>query len=79
VGRLLFADVIGGKLKAVPRGVMIAGAIIDGARGAIDLPKADADRVKSRLANDYRKVDESAPWERGRIRAPPSNSITRAV
>ncbi len=63
--KLLFADVSGGELKAVPRGVMIAGAIMDGARGGIDLPKADVDRVKNHLAKYYKKMDESAPWERG--------------
>jgi hypothetical protein len=63
--KLLFADVIGGELRAVPRGVMIAGAIMGGARGGIDLPKADIDRVKSHLAKYYKKMDETAPWERG--------------
>jgi hypothetical protein len=63
--KLLFADVIGGKLKAVPRGVMIAGAIMNGARGGIDLPMADVGRVKSHLAKYYKKMDEAAPWERG--------------
>ncbi|OMC54380.1 hypothetical protein A5745_20035 [Mycobacterium sp. IS-2888] len=62
--KLLFADVIGGKLQAVPRGVMIAGAIMDGARGGIDLPKSDIDRVRSHLAKYYKKMDETAPWER---------------
>ncbi|MCV7400429.1 hypothetical protein H7K24_09705 [Mycobacterium fragae] len=62
--KLLFADVIGGRLKAVPRGVMIAGAIMNGARGGIDLPKADVGRVKSHLAKYYKKMDEIAPWER---------------
>ena len=62
--KLLIADVIGGELKVVPRGVMIAGAIMDGARGGIDLPKADVGRVKSHLAKYYKKMGESAPWER---------------
>ena len=38
--KLLIADVVGGKLKAVPRGVMAAGAIMQGSRGGVDLPKA---------------------------------------
>jgi hypothetical protein len=63
--KLLIADVVGGELKAVPRGVMAAGAIMDGARGGIDLPKADVDRVKSHLAKYYKKMNETAPWERG--------------
>ncbi len=62
--KLLIADVIGGELKVVPRGVMIAGAIMDGARGGIDLPKADVGRVKSHLAKYYKKMGETAPWER---------------
>ena len=62
--KLLIADVIDGKLKAVPRGVMAAGNIMEGARGGVDLPKDDIDRVKSHLAKYYKKMDEAAPWER---------------
>ena len=62
--KLLIADVIGGKLKAVPRGVMAAGAIVDGARGGINIPKADIPRVKGHLAKYYKKMNETAPWER---------------
>ena len=42
---------------------MAAGAIMDGARGGVDLPKDDIDRVKSHLAK-YKKMGETAPWER---------------
>jgi hypothetical protein len=62
--KLLIADVIDGGLKAVPRGVMAAGAIMDGARGGIDVPKSDVDRIKSHLAKYYTKMGESPPWER---------------
>jgi hypothetical protein len=62
--KLLIADVVDGDLKAVPRGVMAAGAIMDGARGGIDVPKSDVDRIKSHLAKYYKKMDESPPWER---------------
>jgi len=62
--KLLIADVVGGKLEAVPRGVMAAGNIMEGARGGIDLPKEDIDRVKSHLAKYYKKMGETAPWER---------------
>ena len=44
--KLLIADVVADKLEVVPRGVMAAGAIMDGARGGIDLPKNDIDREK---------------------------------
>lgn len=62
--KLLIADVIDGKLRAVPRGVMAAGNIMQGSRGGIDLPEKDIDRVKSHLAKYYKKMDDAAPWER---------------
>ncbi|CAN5337761.1 hypothetical protein BH09ACT8_BH09ACT8_32140 [soil metagenome] len=62
--KLLIADVIDGKLTAVPRGVMAAGAVMQGSRGGVDLPKDDIDRVKSHLGKYYAKMDETAPWDR---------------
>ncbi len=61
--KLLIADVVGGRLRAVPRGVMAAAAVMQGSRGGVDLPKKDIDRVKSHLAKYYRKMDDTAPWE----------------
>jgi hypothetical protein len=62
--KLLIADVIDGRLTAVPRGVMAAAAVMDGSRGGVDLPKSDIDRVKRHLAKYYRKMDDTAPWDR---------------
>ena len=62
--KLLIADVIDGKLKAVPRGVMAAAAVMQGSRGGVDLPERDVDRVKSHLAKYYDKMDDTAPWDR---------------
>ena len=62
--KLLIADVIDGKLEAVPRGVMAAGAVMQGSRGGVDLPEKDIDRVKSHLAKYYEKMGDTAPWER---------------
>jgi hypothetical protein len=62
--KLLVADVIDGRLMAVPRGVMAAGNVMQGARGGVDLPKDDIPRVKSHLAKYYRKLGEEAPWDR---------------
>lgn len=62
--KLLIADVVDGQLKAVPRGVMAAGAVMQGSRGGVDLPKGDIDRVRSHLAKYYAKMGEEAPWER---------------
>ncbi|WP_017935835.1 hypothetical protein [Nocardioides sp. Iso805N] len=62
--KLLIADVVDGKLVAVPRGVMAAGNVMDGARGGVDLPEKDIDRVKGHLAKYYKKMGDQAPWER---------------
>ena len=61
--KLLIADVIDGKLRAVPRAVMAAAAVMQGSRGGVDLPDRDIDRVKSHLAKYYAKMDDTPPWE----------------
>ncbi|MGH9250787.1 MAG: hypothetical protein ACRD0W_14870 [Acidimicrobiales bacterium] len=61
--KLLIADVVNDRLVAVPRGVMAAAAVMQGARGGVDLPRGDVDRVKSHLAKYYAKMDDTAPWD----------------
>src|SRR5947209_3881427 len=62
--KLLVADLVGGTLKVVPRGLMAAGNVLQGGRGGVDLPAADVERVKSHLAKYYAKMGDQAPWER---------------
>ena len=64
--KLLIADVVDGKLVAVPRGIFAAAAVMQGSRGGVDLPEKDIDRVKSHMAKYYAKLDDPAPWEDGR-------------
>ncbi|HEV7741018.1 MAG TPA: hypothetical protein VGO65_01225, partial [Pseudolysinimonas sp.] len=64
--KLLIADVVDGELKAVPRAVMAAAAIVDGARGGINIPADEVDQVKNHLAKYYKKMGETPPWERER-------------
>ena len=61
--KLLIADVVDGKIKAVPRGFMAAAAVMQGSRGGVKLPKKDVDRVKSHLAKYYAKLQEDPPWD----------------
>ncbi len=61
--KLQIADVVDGKLKAVPRAVIQAAAIMQGARGGIDLPKKEIPRVRSHLARYYEKMGDEPPWE----------------
>jgi hypothetical protein len=61
--KLLIADVVDGRLKAVPRGIMAAAAVMQGSRGGVDLLRDDVDRVRSHLAKYYAKMDDTAPWD----------------
>jgi hypothetical protein len=61
--KLPIADVIGGRLMAVPRAVMAAGAVMQGSRGGVDVPKKDIDPIKSYLAKYYDKMGDSPPWK----------------
>ena len=61
--KLPIADVVGGTLKVVPRAVMAAGGVMQGARGGADIPAKDHDRIKSHLAKYYKKMDRTPPWE----------------
>lgn len=60
--KLLIADVVDGRLRAVPRAVMSAAGVMQGARGGVDIPAGDVDRVKSHLAKYYAKMDDTPPW-----------------
>ncbi|MEU7892776.1 hypothetical protein AB0B45_07910 [Nonomuraea sp. NPDC049152] len=62
--KLPIADVVDGTLKAVPRAIMAAGAVMQGARGGVKIPKDEVDRVKAHLAKYYAKLGETPPWER---------------
>jgi hypothetical protein len=57
--------VIDGRLRAVRWGIMSAGGVMQGARGGVDLPKGDIDRVKSHLRRYYEKMGDEAPWQAG--------------
>jgi hypothetical protein len=62
--KMLFADIIDGQLYAVPRGVMAAAGVLDGARGGVDIPATDVTKAKSHLAKYYAKMDDAPPWSK---------------
>jgi hypothetical protein len=62
--KLLYADVVDGGLKAVPRGLIAAAGVLDGARGGVDLPEKDVERVRHHVRRYYEAMDETVPWER---------------
>jgi hypothetical protein len=61
--KLLIADVIDGELTAVPRGIIAAAGIVDGARGGLDVPDGDRHRLRNHLARYYQKMGDTPPWE----------------
>jgi hypothetical protein len=61
--KMLIADVIDGELKVVPRAVMAAAGVLDGARGGVDIPVADVSTAKKHLAKYYAKWDGTPPWQ----------------
>jgi hypothetical protein len=62
--KLLIADVGGGRLVAVPHGIMAAGHVMQGARGGVNLPREDIDPMKNHLARYDKKMNEAAPRDR---------------
>ncbi len=60
--KLLIADVIDDELRAVPRGLIAAAGIVDGARGGLDVPDSDRPKLRRHLAKYYRKMHETPPW-----------------
>jgi hypothetical protein len=62
--KLLVTDVVDGRLKVIPRGLMTAGNVMQGGRGGVHLPESDIGRVKSHLAKYYEKLGDEPPWER---------------
>jgi len=73
--KLLIADVVTGKLDAVPRGIMAAAAVMQGSRGGVDLPERDIDRVRRHLARYYAKMDDTAPWDDWAVTKPARCSL----
>lgn len=56
--KLGYADVQGGKLVIIPRGVFAAQAALDGARGGVDIPADQVSAVRNKLSAVRAHVDE---------------------
>jgi len=69
--KLPFADVLGGTIRAIPRGIFAAAGVVSGARGGPDIPEEDMAGVKRHISAYYRKMRDEwddpnlmPPWER---------------
>jgi hypothetical protein len=61
--KLPFADVINGRLQAVPRAIFAVAQVLEGARGGVDLPQEVQASVRRKVETYYRKMGEEAPWK----------------
>lgn len=68
------ADVVRGRLKAVPRAVISAAGVIDGARGGANIPAKDKRAIKGHLAKYYAKMDQAPPWDKTKAKDQPRSA-----
>jgi hypothetical protein len=66
------ADVVRGSLKAIPRAVISAAGIVDGARGGASIPQKDIPALKRHIARYYEQMGETPPWSRAKADAKPA-------
>jgi len=59
--KLGFADVVDGRLVAIPRGLQACAAVLAGARGGVDIPQEDREGVVELLSKYYEKMDAEVP------------------
>lgn len=63
--KLPIADVIEGKLVAVPRAIFSAAAAVQGARGGLDIPEYDRPSLIAHIERYYEKMGRESPFEKG--------------
>lgn len=61
--KLPIADVIDGKLYAIPRAIFAAAAALQGARGGVNISDEDIEKCKRHLERYYEKLDREPPWK----------------
>lgn len=62
--KLPIATVIDDRLKAVPRAIFAAAAVLQGARGGVDIPESEKEQVKRHLEKYYEKMGREPPWSK---------------
>ncbi|MDX1664872.1 MAG: hypothetical protein R3272_13855 [Candidatus Promineifilaceae bacterium] len=60
--KLPFATLIDGELTAVPNALHAVAAVLEGARGGVDLPNSVIDDVRNKVKKYYEKMGEEVPW-----------------
>ena len=56
--KLPFADIVNGKLVAVPHAIEAIHGVLDGARGGVEIPRQDQNRARALVESYYRKMQK---------------------
>jgi len=65
--KLPIADIVDGKMVAIPRGIFASAAALRGARGGVDIPDSQRNGVIANLNRYYAKMDRPSPFEKSFI------------
>jgi hypothetical protein len=74
--KLQFADVIDGKLTAIPKGIFAVAGVLNGARGGVKIPDADQEAIKEKVSAYYARMTKE--FEDDTIQAPFENRASAA-
>lgn len=84
--KLKFADIVDGQASAIWHAVVAVAAVMQGARGGVDIPDADRAGVKRKVEAYYAKARDKfnddtiqVPWAAGKSAAEITGEITKAV
>jgi len=66
--KLQFADLIDGKLLAIPKAIFAVAGVLNGARGGVDIPAADIASIKGKVSTYYSQMAKA--FEDDSIKAP---------
>lgn len=61
--KLLITDIVDDKKTAIPRAIFAAAAVVQGARGGLDVPNSDLPGIKAHLTKYFDKMDLDAPFD----------------
>lgn len=61
--KLPYADMIGGDLKAIPQAVIAVAGVLRGARGGVNIPDADKQKIIAQINRYYDKMDMTSPFK----------------
>ena len=62
--KLPFVYIVDGKPKACKRAIMAIAAVLQGARGGVQIPEKDKEKIKKVVEHYYKKWNDVPPWKR---------------